>query len=96
MVEIHHKKKQQKLSGHDAGTSLSPTKHKPHNNNTSNKDLLLLNRRQLFDIILTREHCVIDRQVRVAWRNKDIFLDGRSMKNVLFLSNEVQDACNVH
>lgn len=53
-------------------------------------------KKQFFDIILTREHCVIDKSIKVICRNKDLFLEGRSIKNLLFISNDLKDSLLVH
>lgn len=34
--------------------------------------------------------------MRLICRNKDIFLDGRSLKNILFVSNDLRDMTLVH
>lgn len=52
--------------------------------------------KQFFDIILTKEHCIINKAYRVICRNKELLLDGRSLKNILFIANEVKDTCLVH
>ena len=47
---------------------------------------------KFFDIILTREHCILDKQVRGAIRNKDLLLEGRSLKNLVFLVTDPRDS----
>lgn len=47
---------------------------------------------KFFDIILTREHCINDKSVKVAIRNKDLLLEGRSIKNLLFIGTDLKDA----
>lgn len=51
---------------------------------------------KFFDIILAREHCIIDKQMKVACRNKEIFLEGRSIKNILFIGTDLKDSMLVH
>lgn len=34
--------------------------------------------------------------MKVICRNKDIFLEGRSLKNILFISNDLKDGCLIH
>jgi len=50
----------------------------------------------LFDYVLTKEHCIVDKPMRVICRNKDLFLEGRSLKNILFLANDIRDMTLVH
>ena len=47
-------------------------------------------------MILTREHCIVDKQVKLICRNKEILTDGRSLKNILFITNDIKDGCLVH
>lgn len=34
--------------------------------------------------------------MRLICRNKDLFLDGRSLKNILFIANDLRDVSLVH
>lgn len=52
--------------------------------------------KQFFDIILTKEHCIKDKQLRLICRNKDIFLEGRQLKNILFIANDLRDMTLIH
>jgi hypothetical protein len=41
---------------------------------------------------LTREHCIVDKQVKVAIRNKDLLLEGRNIKNIIFIGTDLRDS----
>lgn len=47
-------------------------------------------------MILTREHCIVDKTYKVVCRNKELFLEGRQLKNVLFVASDAKDACLTH
>ena len=49
-----------------------------------------------FEVILNKEHCLMDKHMRVVCRKKEIFLDGRNAKNILFISNDFKDMQMVH
>lgn len=51
---------------------------------------------KFFDFILTREQCVMDKQIKFAYRNREIFLENRSLKNVVFISSDLKDSLMVH
>lgn len=47
---------------------------------------------KFFDIILTRDHCILDKQVKIAIRNKELLLEGRNTKHLIFLVNDLRDS----
>eukprot|EP00347_Sterkiella_histriomuscorum_P018386 403345697 len=49
-----------------------------------------------FTTVLTKEQCIVDKPMRVICRNKDLLLEGRSIKNMLFITNDIRDMTLVH
>jgi len=50
----------------------------------------------LFDFVLTKDHCLQDKNFKLTCRCLDIFLQGREQKDILFIANEPKDLCLVH
>lgn len=45
---------------------------------------------------MTREHCIVDSKKGYVCRNKDLFLEGRSIKNMVFITTNIKDTLLVH
>ena len=49
--------------------------------------------RKFFDFVLTKQNCYIESEIKFACRNKELLMEGRSTKQLIFISNNCNDFC---